>query len=218
MTTPKHKRIGPYDATLDRVGVDGADVALWQVCDLERYVDRAALLAGDDPPEPPYWAHLWSGARVLAAAVPADAGRVVEIGCGLGLPGLVAACRGGSVVFVDHERVALEFVAESARANGVDEARCVAADFVALPFRERFDLVLAAEIVYERTGFVQLASALSALARLGGRVLLTDGQRIDTRFFYAALEAAGLVWEARVVRVLEDGFPVDIRLVDARRG
>ena len=71
-------------------------VTLWQVDDLERYVDRRALLAGDDPEEPPYWAHLWSGARVLADAVPARPGRTIELGCGLGLPGLTAARRGGA--------------------------------------------------------------------------------------------------------------------------
>src|SRR5207244_11938019 len=67
--------------------VGDTTVALWRVAALERHVDRAALLAADEPPEPPYWAHLWSGAAVLAAAVPRDARRVPELGCGLGLPG-----------------------------------------------------------------------------------------------------------------------------------
>ena len=85
-----------YCAILTQVPIGNDGVALWQVDDLERYVDRRALLAGDDPPEPPYWAHLWSGARVLADAVPARPGRDLELGCGLGLPGLVAARRGGA--------------------------------------------------------------------------------------------------------------------------
>ncbi|HJQ83559.1 MAG TPA: hypothetical protein VKA21_05750, partial [Candidatus Binatia bacterium] len=63
--------IADFDATLTEVDVDGERIALWRPHDLERHVDRAALLAADDPPEPPYWAHLWSGATVLAAAVPA---------------------------------------------------------------------------------------------------------------------------------------------------
>jgi predicted nicotinamide N-methyase len=209
--------MGPYDARLVPCDVDGRSVALWQVHDLEAHVDRRALLAAEDPAEPPYWAHLWSGARVLAAAVPAAAGRVVELGCGLGLPGLVAALRGASVVFVDHEITPLEFVAESARANGIAEARCVVADFAAPPFRAPFDLVLAAEIVYDRAGFGSLADALARLAGPRGRVLLTDGQRIDTRAFYPALEAAGLRWRAHTVRVVEEGLPVDVRLVEARR-
>lgn len=207
-------RIGPYDARLAAVAAGDDTVRLWQVADLEAHVDRAALLGGTDPPEPPYWAHLWSGARVLAAAVPPQAGRVVELGCGLGLPGLVAARRGAQVTFVDRERLPLEFAASSARANGVAAAR-VAGDFATPPFATAFDLVLAAEILYDRAGFRALAVALARLAGVHGRVLLTDGQRIDTREFYPLLEAAGLAWRAQTVRVDEEGFPLDVRLVEA---
>jgi predicted nicotinamide N-methyase len=217
LTTPTRGRIGPYEARLAPVDVDGRAVALWQVHDLDAHVDRAALLATESAPEPPYWAHLWSGARVLAAAVPAGAGRVVELGCGLGLPGLLAALRGAAVVFVDHEPAPLAFVAASAQANGLAEVRSVIADFTAPPFREPFDLVLAAEIVYDRAGFTALAGALAALAGARGRVLLTDGQRIDTRGFYVALETVGLRWRAHTVRVVEEGFPVEVRLVEAWR-
>jgi predicted nicotinamide N-methyase len=217
VTTPARKRIGPFGACLRPVDVDGDTVELWQVEDLEAHVDRAALLAGTEPTEPPYWAHLWSGARVLAAAVPRGAERVIEIGCGLGLPGLVAARGGASVVFVDHEALPLAFVAESARANGVAPLGLVTADFTMPPFREPFDLVLAAEVVYDRAGFGRLAEALARLAGRRGRVLVADGHRIDTRAFYPALEVAGLGWEARTVRVLEEGIAVDVDLVEARQ-
>ena len=44
----------------------------------------------------PYWAELWPGGLALAEALPADLTgiRVVELGCGLGVPSLVAAARG----------------------------------------------------------------------------------------------------------------------------
>jgi len=217
VTTPKRKQIGAFTARLAPVDVGDAAVSLWQVEDLESHVDRAALLAADDAAEPPYWAHLWSGANVLAAAVPRNPGRVVEIGCGLGLPGLVAARRGAaSVVFVDREAAPLAFIRESLRANRLGEAACLVADFTRLPFRRPFDLVLAAEIVYDRAGFGALADALAALAGPAGRVLLTDGRRIDTRDFYPALERAGLAWTSRSVGVCEDGIATEVLLVDAR--
>jgi predicted nicotinamide N-methyase len=215
VTTTTHQKIGAYAATLTRVDVGSGGVALWQVTNLERHVDRVALLTADDAADPPYWAYLWSGARVLADAVPLRAGRVVELGCGLGLPGLVAACRGATVVFVDREATALAFVRASARANGLAAAGCVVADFSTPPFHGTFDLVLAAEVVYERATFVPLARALAGLVRPGGRVLLTDGQRMDTRAFYPALEEAGLAWRARRVQVEEEGFPVEVHLVEA---
>jgi SAM-dependent methyltransferase len=217
VTTPTRTWSGPYDATLTRVEVSGSAVCLWQVRDLERHVDRTALLAAENPPAPPYWAHLWSGARVLAAAVPRAAGRVLEVGCGLGLPGLVAARRGAAVVFVDREPVALAFARASARAYALARVEMVVGDFTALPFRGVFDLVLAAEVLYDRAVFSLLARELAACVRPGGRLLLADGGRIDTQAFYPALEAQGFGWRARCERVLEEGFPLDVRLVEAWR-
>jgi predicted nicotinamide N-methyase len=193
----------------------GADpLTLWEVDDLERHVDRDALLR-DDAPEPPYWAHCWSGARVLAERVPRDAGRVLEIGCGLGLPGLTAARRGARVVFADRVAAPLAFVRETLRDNGLD-AGLVVADALAAPWRAAFDVVLAAEVLYDRAGFPALARSLAAALAPGGRVLLADGHRIDTATFYTAAASAGLAVRRDDVRVLEDGFPVTVTISELR--
>src|SRR5262249_28388999 len=110
-------RIGNFLAALETIQVGDEGIELWRVADLEDHVDRTALLAADDPPEPPYWAHLWSGALVLAEAVPRGRRTVLEIGCGLGLPGLVAARRGARVTFVDPAPAALAFLRARAAAH-----------------------------------------------------------------------------------------------------
>jgi len=210
---PEIRRFGPFEARLTRVDV-GADVTLlWQVDDLERHVDREALLAGDDPAEPPYWAHLWSGARLLARALPSSPGRVVEIGCGLGLPGLVAARRGGRVTFVDREPTPLAFVRASLEANGLTAAGVVVGDFTRPSFGGAFDCVLGAEILYDRKAFAAIAAGIATLLTPGGVALMTDASRIDTREFYPHLEAAGLVWESVTERVTEERSVIDVRLV-----
>src|SRR2546426_8044468 len=71
--TTERPVIAGFPATLSWIDVGGEAIALWEVADLERHVDRDALLAGDDPPEPPYWAHRWTGAAVLAQALPRGA-------------------------------------------------------------------------------------------------------------------------------------------------
>jgi 2-polyprenyl-3-methyl-5-hydroxy-6-metoxy-1,4-benzoquinol methylase len=201
-----------YDARLTSVPVGGDAVALWQVDDLERYVDRDALLAGDDVPEPPYWAHLWTGARVLARAVPRSAGRAVEFGCGLGLPGLAAARRGARVTFVDRERAPLAFVRASAHANRVGAVDLVAADFTAGAVRAAFDLVLAAEVLYDRAGFPAIAGAIAGALAPEGLALLADAARIDTRAFYPTLLALGLRVETASHRVQADGATESVAL------
>src|SRR5690242_12317033 len=212
--TIRFVQIAGVDAELAHVTVGDKRVAIRQVDDLERHVDRGALLSAEDPPEPPYWAHLWSGARVLADVVPPRAGTVLEIGCGLGLPGLVAARRGARVTFLDRVPAAIAFVRASATANAVADARLVVADATSAVVRARFDLVLVAELLYDRALFGPLVSALARWIAPGGRALLTDAGRTDTRAFYPALEAAGLRWRAEEHVVREERLPVTVRLVE----
>jgi predicted nicotinamide N-methyase len=211
----RRSTIAGFEATCAAVSVGADTLHLWHVADLERHVDRRALLAADDAPDPPYWAHLWSGALLLAAAVPPGARTAIELGCGLGLPGLAAARRGARVVLLDRVTAALVFARASAAANGLAAVELVAGDATAPPVRGRYDLVLAAELLYDRAAFVPLARALAALVAPGGRVLLADAGRIDTAAFYPALEAAGFAWRASVHRVREEGLPLDVRLVEA---
>ncbi len=210
------RTIAGFDATCMPMGAEADGLHVWTVVDLERHVDRDALLRADDPPEPPYWALCWTGARVLAARVPANAGRVVEIGCGLGVPGAVAARRGGRVVFVDRVAAPLAFVRATLDTNRLDGGLLVA-DVLRTPLRATFDLVLAAEVLYDRPTFTAMARALAGLLALGGRILLTDAHRTNTAPFYEAATATGLTWTREDLRVDEEGSPVTISVVEMRR-
>jgi 2-polyprenyl-3-methyl-5-hydroxy-6-metoxy-1,4-benzoquinol methylase len=154
---------------------------------------------------------------VLADFVPRDARVAVELGCGLGLPGLVAARHGARVTFVDRVPAALAFVRASAAVNGVASAAFVAADVTTAALTARFDLVLAAEVLYDRRAFDPLATAIARHLAPGGRALVTDAGRTDTRAVYPALADAGLVWAATEHVVREERLPVTVRLVEIRR-
>ena len=210
-------RIADFVAELTSIEIGGDAISLWRVAELERHVDREALLAGDDPPEPPYWAHLWTGALVLADAIPRDGGRVLEVGCGLGLPGLVAARRGARVTFVDRLAAPLMFVRASATANRLGAIDVCVADFAGEAVRGPFDLILAAEVLYDRATLGRLPQTLRRCLRPGGRALLTDARRTDTAAFYAALDASALRWRVAEHPVREEGLPLTVRLVEVRR-
>ena len=215
MTRLKNSIAG-IDAALASVDIGGEEIALWRVADLERHVDRAVLLTGENPAEPPYWAHLWGGALVLASSVPHKTGAVLELGCGLGLPGMVAARRGARVTFVDRVPAALAFVRASARANHIDTADFVAADFTTPFVNTRFDVVLASEILYDRAAFPAVADAITRLAAPSGTALLTDAHRTDTRAFYAELGKRRLDWTITAHTVREERLPVTVDLVEIR--
>jgi predicted nicotinamide N-methyase len=111
----------------------------------------------------PYWAELWPAATALAAALPDVAGlRVVELGCGLGLPALVAAARGAEVTASDWAEDAVALLRENAARNGLG-LRAEVRDW-----REhwpaRFDILLAADVLYERRNVEPLLERVRELA------------------------------------------------------
>jgi predicted nicotinamide N-methyase len=205
------RKIAGYDAVEERFVAGAVDVVCYRVADLERVVDRQALLRDDEIPEPPYWAHRWIGAaavaRYLAEPTIDLAGRaVLDLGCGVGLTGLVAAARGADVWFADRAPAALEFVAASLERNALP-GHPVALDFVRDRPARRFDLVIGAEIVYEPAAYAPLAEFLDAAVAPGGELLLTDAFRSDATTFFATLERRGFRGRRMPRREWEEGRP-----------
>ena len=135
----------------------------------------------------PYWAELWPAGLALARALPQrlDGVRLVELGCGLGVPSLVAAARGASVTAVDWAAEAVALLHTNAAANGLAvDARV--ADWRA--FSGEFDLLLAADVLYEPRNVEAL---LELLPRLALEVLLAEPGRPAGATF---LERASADW------------------------
>ena len=130
-------------------------------------------------PAVPYWAVLWRSGMTLAREVDGltlAGERVVELGCGLGLPSVAAARRGAAVLATDMDAEALAFANRNALANDVriETARVQWASPAELIRRGPFDLVLASDVLYERASVARL---LSLLPRLAPRALVADPGR-----------------------------------------
>jgi predicted nicotinamide N-methyase len=209
--------IAGFPAALTVVPLYGSELRLYVVPNLERLVDRAALLRGDV--EPPYWAYLWSGSRCLADYLTRwtdlRGRRVLEIGCGLGLAGMAAARAGADLVFVDGALPALAFVRASLRVNGLTAA-AICTDYRLLASGARFDCILAAEVAYEPARFADLAATLARHLAPGGIALIGDGFRTDTRLLYRAFTDRGLTTRSVELRVVEESRPARVRLTEAR--
>src|SRR3954467_3868236 len=73
-------------------------------------------------PLAPYWAVLWRSGVALARKLDGSdlrGRRVVELGCGLGVPSLAAARAGAEVLATDIDTDALSLVERNAQANGL---------------------------------------------------------------------------------------------------
>jgi predicted nicotinamide N-methyase len=101
----------------------------------------------------PYGVALWPAAVALAhelgtRAVAFPGRRVLELGAGTGLPGIVAASFGARVVQTDRDELALALCRRNAEWNGVAAIAYRRADWTAGDDGGRYDWILGADILY----------------------------------------------------------------------
>ena len=164
--------------------------------DIEALIGRLSSDAFNVDERLPYWAELWHSAVALSAVLIEQEDTLrgvdaVEIGCGLGLPGIIAASRGANMTFVDYDEFALAAVELNLRTN----VPGVAAEFLPLDFRvppsRSWPLILAADVIYEQRFIEPLAEFLQRTLAPGGRILLAEPNRIIAAPFFDALETRG---------------------------
>src|SRR5262245_43742028 len=157
----------------------------------------------------PYWADLWPAARMLAKAVLAEPwpeGReVLEVGCGLGLPGVAALARGLRVVFSDYDPTAVRFAANNARLNGFTNFAERPFDWRAPPDDLKVNIVLASDLTYEARHVEPLVALLAKVLVPGGLCLWTDQDRPPAAALRAELDRLGWPYTAKLMRAGEPG-------------
>jgi len=187
---------GELQVPLDLIA--SIDEALDDLCALaERGVDSAEILRLT-----PYFGTLWPSARGLARWLGEHptwlrGQTVLELGCGLALPSLVAARLGARVVALDCHPDVPAFLARNAALSQVTvELRHLDwRDPAAVAGLRRElgdpDLIVGSDLLYEAELATSLPLALDALCRPGARVLLADPGRPHLQAAVNGLEALG---------------------------
>ena len=213
------KPFHPYETEPTELTIGPRSLTLLRVKDLERWIDREALLR-DETQEPPYWALLWSGAGTLARYIEEHIDctdqTVLDLGCGLGLTGIIASLKGAHVTFADKEAAAVSFASANAELNGCSQYTARQLDFTQEILDQCFSLILGAEILYDRPVFPALIDFLITHLAPGGKAVIADAHRTNTNAFYQQLETRGLNWTRTDVQEREDNLPLNVHIVTIR--
>jgi len=200
-----------------------------RIADPDRVLDDAAAAEHtpqlDSPiPSVPYWAELWDSSLGLAiwlagADSPLTAPRtetaaasVLDLGCGMGLAGACAAALGARVTFADFQTLALLF----ARLNSLPwrahvDARRV--DWRRDALRRKFDLILGADILYERAQREFLDRFWQAHLAPGGLVALGEPGRQTGEEFVEWIVNRGWVLSEQRQIAEKSGSPIRVLLL-----
>jgi predicted nicotinamide N-methyase len=163
--------------------VAGRSLTLLRPPSADELIDEAAFAVDEFLP---YWAELWPSGVALATYVGGrdlQGRRVLELGAGLGLPSLAAALRGADVLATDWAEDAVALLRANAERNDV----ALRAEVVRWDEPERFgtgwDLVLAADVLYEARNAEQLRLLLPRL--LAHEIVLAEPGRPFAKDFLA---------------------------------
>jgi predicted nicotinamide N-methyase len=159
---------------------------------------RLAVAAGVHMP---YWALLWPSGLALAEALLAEpqivhGRRALELGCGLGVTATAALAAGARLTAADCYAEALLFARYNALRNAGRAPRTLLLDWRTEAGRAAclaagpFDLLLAADVLYEMENLSPLLGLMPRLLAPGGACWLAEpGRRVSLAFVAAAREA-----------------------------
>lgn len=144
----------------------------------------------------PFWAVPWHASVALSEFLCKHRDRirgrrVLELGTGLGLCGLVASWLGAEVTLNDYQPDALEFAQWNAQQNGIWGITTLLADWRQFPEVQPFEVIIAADVLYERRLHEALRGVLRRCVERNGRVFLADPWREMAWEFVVEMERGG---------------------------
>lgn len=141
---------------------------------------RLRALADRVQAEDPMFGELWPAGVALAGHLAglaiAKGARVLEAACGLALSSLVLKSRGIDVTATDRNPAAGEFLAANAEINGLPAIAFREADWIDADLGA-FDLIVGADLLYERGQPEQIVAFLARHAAPGARIVIADPGR-----------------------------------------
>jgi len=163
--------------------------------------DENKFLRGDSDHRLPYGIVLWPAAIALAHEIAARSlagARIPELGAGTGLPGIVAASLGASVVQSDRQSLVLALCRRNAARNHVTSIDVREGDWTAWTDTARYDVILGSDILYASELHAPLRHIFETNLAPGGTLLLGDPFRAPSIALLESMEGSG--WRAALTK------------------
>ena len=129
----------------------------------------------------PLWAKVWEPSWILAEHVaktpPFQFNKILEIGSGIGVVGIVAASFGHDVTMTEYDENALQFASANAEINHCPEVKICQLDWHQPDLEDRFDTIIGSEVMFHERDCNPLLNLFRIYLKPNGRVILASGVR-----------------------------------------
>ncbi len=165
---------GKYTLTFDKLKIGEHTLRLLKIADLEEILGDKDPFA--DVSQFPFWIKLWDAGLLLSyvlTTIPERKGKtLLELGAGLGAPGLAAAASGFAVTISDYEGIIMDFQRISAAASGLKDINFTLLDWLDPPTLPPFDVLAGAEILFREEFFAPLLRVFDTYLKPDGVIYL----------------------------------------------
>jgi len=185
-----------YETSIEKLSILGINLSLLRITNVDAlYANLISKGEGHEDVKDeriPYWADLWPSAIALSEHVVkskfiSQHSTIHEMGCGLGLPGIVAGKLGAKILFTDYLDEALDFAKQNWKLNCENEASFKKMDWRNPEPELKADVLLASDVAYERKSFEFLPVTFKTLIRPGGKIIVSEPNRLYAQDFFESL-------------------------------
>ena len=186
-----------YKVKFETICIGGVAYTVRSLLNLQQFSDPngEALRLGISSALWPLFGQIWPMSKILARVMLREqlAGRrILEIGCGLGLPSIVVKQLGGDITASDYHPLAPAFLRENTLLNSLAPIRFQTGDWNTASLNVgKFDLIIGSDVLYEPQHIGLLSSFIDHHSSNGVEVVIVDPGRGSHRTFARAMEGLG---------------------------
>ena len=165
--------------------------------DKQQFDDKQKVAEGAGVP-PACWSYfgvVWDSSQVLAHLVlhmDIEGKKILELGCGIGLPSLILKMRQADITATDIHPSARGFLEENTRLNNGSSIPFVRTSWLDIDSDlGEFDVVIGSDLLYEPEHVEQLSSFINRHSRADSVVVIVDPGRFFHSRFSREMEKLG---------------------------
>ena len=185
------------------------EFSIFTIKDTDKLLEKISVEEYNENLRLPYWAEIWPSAVGLASYIQKcnfKGKKILELGSGLGLAGVASGLSNGTVTFSDYEQEALNFCKLNAEINGLEDYRVNFLDWTDIKELESYDIIIAADVIYEKEQQELILNILNSFLSVGGKFYLAEPNRKIAFDFFNLIKNNGFDYQKYLEQVRYKSF------------